>query len=66
LAEGKGMGFTGVDDPYEQPLSAEIVIRNDRTTPQEAAAQVIAYMESRGMLPDASRGVDSPRRHVNV
>ena len=66
LAEGKGMGFTGVDDPYEQPLTAEIVIRNDRTTPQEAAAQVIAYMESRGMLPAVSRGLDTPRRHISV
>jgi adenylylsulfate kinase len=66
MAEGKGMGFTGVDDPYEQPLSAEIVIRNDRTTPQEAAAQVIAYMESRGMLPAVSRGLDMPRIHKSV
>ena len=59
LAEGKGMGFTGVDDPYEQPQSAEILIRNDLTTPQEAAAQVIAYMESRGMLPAVSRELDT-------
>jgi adenylylsulfate kinase len=50
LAEGKGMGFTGVDDPYEPPLSPEIVIHNDRITPQEAAAQVIRHLESQGML----------------
>lgn len=64
LAEGKGMGFTGVDDPYEQPLAAEILIRNDRTTPQGAAAQVISYMESRGLLP-AAGGVAAPRMSVN-
>lgn len=50
LAEGKGMGFTGVDDPYEPPLSPEIVIHNDQLTPQEAAAQVIRHLESQGML----------------
>jgi len=51
LAEGKGMGFTGVDDPYEPPLAPELVLNNDRVTPQEAAAQVINYLEARGLLP---------------
>ena len=51
LAEGKGIGFTGVDDPYEVPLAPELVIRNDRGTPQQAAAQVIDYMEAQGLLP---------------
>jgi adenylylsulfate kinase len=50
LAAGKGMGFTGVDDPYEPPLSPDIVIHNDQITPQEAAAQVIRHLESQGML----------------
>jgi len=51
LAEGKGMGFTGVDDPYEPPLAPELVLHNDRVTPQEAAAQVINFLEARGLLP---------------
>jgi adenylylsulfate kinase len=51
LAEGKGMGFTGVDDPYEAPLSPEITIKNDKITPQEAALQVLDYLESKGLLP---------------
>jgi len=50
LAAGKGMGFTGVDDPYEAPVSPEIVIANAKVTPQEAATQVISYLESRGLL----------------
>jgi adenylylsulfate kinase len=50
LAEGKGMGFTGVDDPYEPPLKPELVIHNDRLTPQEAAAEVLAYLEGKGLL----------------
>ncbi len=49
LAEGKGMGFTGVDDPYEPPLNPEIVLHNDRLTPQEAAAEVLNYLQSRGL-----------------
>jgi len=51
LAAGKGMGFTGVDDPYEPPLKPEMVIRNDQVTPQEAAATVLKYLEARGVLP---------------
>ncbi|NLE61369.1 MAG: adenylyl-sulfate kinase [Planctomycetes bacterium] len=50
LAAGKGMGFTGVDDPYEPPLKPELVIHNDQITPQEAAAQVLAYLEEKGLL----------------
>lgn len=50
LADGKGIGFTGIDDPYEAPLAPEIVIRNDLGTPQQAAAQVMVYMESQGLL----------------
>jgi len=51
LAAGKGMGFTGVDDPYEPPLKPELVIHNDQLSPQEAAAQVLNYLESQGLLP---------------
>ncbi len=50
LASGKGIGFTGIDDPYEAPLSPELVLRNDQMTPQEAAVQVIDYLEANGLL----------------
>lgn len=50
LAAGKGMGFTGVDDPYEAPLKPELVLANDRVTPQEAAATVLTHLEDRGLL----------------
>jgi adenylylsulfate kinase len=51
LAEGKPMGFTGIDDPYEAPEKPELVIRNNTCTPQEAAAQVLAYLREKGLLP---------------
>ncbi|HSW45749.1 MAG TPA: adenylyl-sulfate kinase [Phycisphaerae bacterium] len=55
MAAGKGMGFTGVDDPYEEPLKPEIRIENHKCTVQEAAAQVLAYLEEKGILPKLSR-----------
>ena len=51
VAAGKGMGFTGVDDPYEPPLKPELIIHNDKVTPQEAAAQVLRSLEDKGLLP---------------
>jgi adenylylsulfate kinase len=50
LAEGKPMGFTGVDDPYEPPEKPELVIRNDQVTPQTAAQQVLSLLSARGII----------------
>src|SRR5215211_5929733 len=35
VASGKGMGFTGIDDPYEAPSRPELNIDATATTPQE-------------------------------
>ncbi len=51
LAGGKGMGFTGVDDPYEEPTQPELCIDATATTPAQATEQLLAYLESRGILP---------------
>jgi adenylylsulfate kinase len=50
LAAGKGMNFTGIDDPYEAPEKAEIVIDTERTKADEAAQQILSYLEQRGYL----------------
>ncbi|MCI0684667.1 MAG: adenylyl-sulfate kinase [Gemmataceae bacterium] len=50
LAGGKGMGFTGVDDPYEAPLKPEVTIDATGTSPQDAAAQLIEYLEKQGIV----------------
>ena len=47
---GKGMGFTGVDDPYEAPLTPELKLDATSTSPQEAAAVLIRFLEERGLL----------------
>lgn len=48
---GELKGFTGVDDPYEEPLSPEIVLHTDRQTVEESVAIIIAYLESRQLIP---------------
>ena len=43
-------GFTGVDDPYEPPLQPELTIDATNVSPQDAAAQLINYLQSQGIL----------------
>ena len=46
--------FTGVSDPYEDPEHAEIVVDTEDQEPEESAAQVIAYLEERRLIPSAT------------
>ena len=48
---GEITGFTGVDDPYEPPEHAEVVVETDRMTPEECLTQVVARLEELGYLP---------------
>jgi sulfate adenylyltransferase len=55
MANGKPMGFTGVDDPYEEPIDPEITLSGVGVTPEENARKIIAYLEGQGFLqPQAS------------
>jgi adenylylsulfate kinase len=47
---GEIKGFTGIDDPYEAPVKPELVIKNGECTVQEAATQVIAYLDKKGII----------------
>jgi adenylyl-sulfate kinase len=41
--------FTGVSDPYEAPLSPEIVVQTSGRTVEDSAAQVITWLEANGL-----------------
>ena len=47
---GQIKGFTGIDDPYEAPDKAEIVIDTEQMKPEQAAEKILAYLEERGFL----------------
>lgn len=51
--EGKIKGFTGVDDPYEEPLHPELIVETDRETVEESAARILAKLEEFGYLAPA-------------
>jgi adenylylsulfate kinase len=50
LAQGKGMGFTGVDDPYEAPVKPELTIDTAAASTQEAVAIVLQFLQQRGII----------------
>jgi adenylylsulfate kinase len=37
--------FTGVSDPYEEPLRPDLVVETDRETVEESAAKILAKLE---------------------
>ena len=43
--------FTGVSDPYEEPENPEIRVETAGKTPEESAEEVLAYLESEGLIP---------------
>jgi adenylylsulfate kinase len=47
---GQIKGFTGIDDPYEAPEKAEIVIETEKHKPEDAAKLILKYLEDRGHL----------------
>ena len=47
---GEIKGFTGIDDPYDEPENAEVVIETATTSPQEAVVKLLAVLEERGRL----------------
>jgi adenylylsulfate kinase len=48
---GEIKGFTGIDDPYEAPLSPELVLKTADKTPESLADEVIAYLRQHEVLP---------------
>ena len=42
--------FTGVSDPYEEPLKPEVTVTTDCESIEESASKIIAALEARGLL----------------
>jgi adenylylsulfate kinase-like enzyme len=47
---GEIKGFTGIDDPYEEPISAEIVLDTVAYSPEENACSIIDYLVDERLL----------------
>jgi len=48
---GEVQEFTGVSDPYEEPLRPEVVCETDKETPEESAEKVLGFLRKIRVLP---------------
>ncbi len=49
---GEIPNFTGISDPYEPPLTPEVVVETDRETPGESLARILTTLRALGYLPE--------------
>ena len=47
---GEIKNFTGIDDPYEEPLGPELVVDSATRSPEVLAAEVVAWLERAGKI----------------
>ena len=48
---GEIKNYTGVDDPYEEPLNPEVILETDQETHEESVAKIIRKLEMLGYIP---------------
>src|SRR3954451_9687006 len=51
--KGEIKEFTGVSDPYEPPLNAEITLDTEHETAEESAHKLLTLLEERQLIPAA-------------
>jgi ATP sulfurylase/adenylyl-sulfate kinase len=51
---GEIKNFTGIDDPYEAPLSPEVTVCTDRESKEESLARVVRKLEELGFAPTSA------------
>ena len=47
---GEIKNFTGIDDPYEEPLNPEIHLHSDQQTLEEEVNEIMAVLRERGII----------------
>ena len=50
VADGKPMGFTGVDDPYEAPVNPEVTLDTSTLSVQDCVDQIIDKILEKGYI----------------
>jgi len=58
---GEIPNFTGVSDPYEEPLHPEVTVETDRETVEESVGKVLRFLEERGYISSDGLVPYSPR-----
>jgi sulfate adenylyltransferase len=56
---GELKGFTGVDDPYEPPVAADLILATTDSSPEESASRIIHHLTEKGFLAAGTLGAGS-------
>ncbi|TAG97218.1 MAG: adenylyl-sulfate kinase [Oscillatoriales cyanobacterium] len=48
--KGQIKGFTGIDDPYEEPINPEIICYTDQESLQESVTKILGKLEELGYI----------------
>jgi len=59
--EGKIKNFTGVDDPYEEPETPELVVETDKESVEESVSRIFAKLVELGYLEDEANSEDEAK-----
>ena len=51
-------GFTGIDDPYEEPEDAEFTIDTTAMSAEEAASRIVLLLEGEGYITSGEQTED--------
>lgn len=52
---GEIKNFTGVDDPYEAPVSPEVIVHTGNESPEESVARIIIRLEEMSLVGETER-----------
>jgi adenylylsulfate kinase len=52
---GQIENFTGVSDPYEEPLNPEVIVDTDQEDPEQSVAKIILKLEGLEYIPPAAQ-----------
>lgn len=50
---GEITGFTGVDDPYEEPENAEVIVDTEAEDVDQSVDRIVRFLEVKGLMPAA-------------
>src|SRR5437667_299291 len=56
---GEIPGFTGISDPYEEPLNPEVTVDSSMETPEQSVRKILLKLEEMGYIPPAESDVYS-------
>lgn len=53
---GEIKNFTGIDDPYEEPLNPEVVVETDKESPEESLQKILKALAKLGYIEEEDDG----------